>query len=209
MPLAFDATGKMIPPGKVIRTLEEPFMQGSMPSWLTVGSGTASYGAQASTRGYLQMTTGAVSGNAAAIKTSFNINLADQKAILWEVQGLVLDSAGPVQLAMGISASGSVGGFLKQDSADTTAFIAMAGSSAGVPYNLRTSGEATRRRNLGLMLIPATKEMYVFEDDQVMAYRKHTALNLGAVGCDLSVTTREAAAHNFQVSKLKLTLFHD
>lgn len=208
MPIVFDSAGRLVPPGKVARSLEETFILGAMPSWLTASSGTASYGAQASTRGYLQMTTGAVSGNAATVKTNFTVNLADQKAILWEASGLVLDSS-TVQLAMGISNTGSVGSFIKQDSADSTLFVAMAGNSTAVPYNLRNGSEATRRRNLGIMLLPSTREMYVFEDDQVMAYRTHTSLTLGAVSCDLTVTTREAVAHNFQVQKLKITLFND
>ncbi|MEI5672995.1 MULTISPECIES: hypothetical protein [unclassified Nocardioides] len=76
-------------------------------------------------------------------------------------------------------------------------------------YDLRSCGEQSRRRNLSLILIPPTKELLILEDDQVMARKVGSTFTNGTATCNLSITTREASAHYVEMSRVRVTLFHD
>lgn len=219
MPLFWDLNGALVPPGRVAQTFEWWAASGALPSWLTVTSGTPTFTGPSTSRGLLSIATGAVSGNTAQIK-AFNtggIGLANFVGIRWEVFGARVDSVN-VQYAMGIAGSGSVGGYIRQNSnpAELTVSTNMAGNLRGEYLDIRAETEniATHKRNLGLFLLPASvlpgigAELYAMEDDQVMVYRQ-SAINLGSVSPDLTITTQEAVAHTLEITGLRLTLFHN
>jgi hypothetical protein len=201
MPITWDNAGRLVPPGKVTRALEANFLDGTLPAWLTVTTGSAGHGATAST-------TGAVSGNVATVRTAATFSMSDMKAVRWDANGLWFDSSKIMQ-AIGIGNSNGVGGYVRQDSTDDTLQMLMNGEQHSLSYNIRAGGEHARHRNLGLLLLPATRELYVLEDDQVMAYRQSSTFTTGAVRPDLTVVTRENSAHYFRVTQIRLTIWSD
>lgn len=213
MPLFWDPNGTLIPPGRVAQTFDWWAASGALPSWLTVPSGTPTFTGPSTSRGVLSIATGAVSGNTAQLKAfaSGGIGLANFAAIRWEVFGARVDSVN-IQYAMGVAGSGAVGGYLRQNSSppEDSISTSIAGSLRAEPYNIRSDTEqfATHRRNLGIFLLPGSGELFVMEDDQVMAYRQAT-MNLGAVMPDLTVITQEAVAHTLELAGARLTLFHN
>lgn len=215
-PLLRRNDGSLVPSGRVHRTLVEPFINASsLPSWLAVDAGSATYGAMATTRGYLQVTAGTTVNDLARVKTAFTFDTADYREIRFTVEGLQL-SGGTATVTFGLQGTDCGAAF--EDVAGSAIDVQLKVRHVGGPttvldndfYRLRgTNGNGVR--NLTFMVRPAEGFVYLLEDDQVMIAHDTSALwTDGLVDARFQLQTKTAGTgENFQVSQVKLDLIHN
>lgn len=219
---ARDLEGKVVPFGQTKVTYEQSFTFGeALPSWLTVTSGTGSSIANNTTNaGYYVVTTpAATSGSVAQIATS-KIALNQYEAVMFEVDGLYWSSTYALNLAANvavgvrnISPDASSGALLVHDAVDDTAKIAVAGESGGnatlMPYQMRSMGEADKRRNVGVLILPKLKQTIIFESgvSNIIGWKDSAAMATGLAQGLIQITSQEAASHSLRFTTARLTLW--
>jgi len=220
---ARDLEGKVVPFGQTKVTYEASFTFGeALPSWLTVTSGTgASIANNTSNAGYYMVSTpAATAGSKAQIATS-KIALSQYEAVMLEVDGLYWSSNYALNLAAdvavgvrNISPDASAGALLMQATTDAdTAKIAVAGESGAnatpMPYQMRTMGEADKRRNVGVLLLPKLKQTIVFESGitNIIGWKDSTAMGTGLAQGLIEITAQEAVTHALRFTTARLTLW--
>lgn len=219
---ARDLEGKVVPFGQTKVTYEHSFTFGeALPSWLTVTSGTgASIANNTTNAGYYMVTTPAATvGSKAQIATS-KIALSQYQAVMFEVDGLYWSSNYTLNLAAdvavgvrNISPDASAGALLLHASTDETAKIAVAGESGAnatlQPYQMRTMGEADKRRNVGVLLLPQLKQTIVFESGMtnIIGWKDSTAMGTGLAQGLIELTAQEAVSHSLRFTTARLTLW--
>jgi hypothetical protein len=210
MPLITDRAGRYIPQGTVDRRIiDEPFFSGTLPASLTLASGSGAFKSLATTDGGYAISTAATSGSTAELKTAAGINTSSVKAILFELDGLYFSSQS-VQVDVSIGASGSVGVGLRQNATDTTASLIIGGNTIPIPYQLIGGGnQAGNHRNLGLMLIPATKEIVIFESGEAKFIYKAAAFVGGAASPGIKITSRAASTQSATMLRARVTVFQN
>lgn len=215
LPLPRNLDGSLALPGRVRKTLVEPFINTTaMPSWLTLSAGTAVYSTTSTTRGEVAITTGAVSGNQAKIALTTGINIPSVESVLWEIEGFNTDLPTQANTTgdFGIGLSGGGGGGYVTDvtTGNGTAQFntAGAGNLVTTNYQWRNNGEASHRRNIGLLMLVRAKHLYLMEGDQVMAEADYSAVlnTTTTIIPDISLTTREAVAHVMKIAQIRLTI---
>lgn len=211
MPITRDASGRLIFPGTITRSQEESFLGSALPAWLQTTSGTGVFLDKATSDGRYRATTDAASGASANLLTTDTINSAGSAAFLLEYEGLSF-SAQTVQAEMYMRGSNAAGLTLRQNNgADASAVIVANGQVTPINYQFIGSAEsggiAGARRNIGLLYIPSTKEVYVFENREPIAYVKLAAVNGGGLIMGAAVTTRSSSAANLSVGRVRRTLF--
>lgn len=211
MPIYHDLSGGLIPPARTRRTIEESFINTTaLPSWLSVAAGTPTFNTLATSRGHFSLTSGAVSGDMASLTTSFDIVSNYQTAILWEVEGFSATAAtADLDINIGLSGPSWAGAFARHRYNEPTLITNMYGVEQVHSYNIRDGGEYKRKRNLALLMLRETRELFVMEDGQVMAYRTHDTLGaVNPIRPRIEVTTRAAQTAGFELGLVRLTLFH-
>lgn len=207
-----DFQGNVVPFGKVSKVLEENFLLGTLPGWLTVSSGTATYSVPPASRGYAQLATAATNLSVARIQT-FEIDSSLMNSIIWSVEGLSYDTDSLANMGLGIYGTNCGIAFF-QTTANTALrmriYDASGNTDVSFNYRIRGGGEALRRRNLKVMLLPQLEQVYLMEDDQVMYAHDLTGLlQQGNVRCIADVSTTEAVSHYMQFSQVRLELQHN
>ena len=217
MPIQRNALGEPIPRGKVIKELKETWIAGTMPSWLEASSGTASYGATATSSGYIQVTSGTANGNLAVLRTTGTYGPTHYREITWHLDGLRFDTADGSLIDVEIQIAGTnAGGQARTAYSETNSPTYLEARNASgnlrldLDYDLvRTAGAYSR--NVALMIRPDDREIYLLEDDQVMGYLD--AGDSWAEGVALrpliALTNRNAASHYFRIAQARLTLLAD
>lgn len=210
LPLPRNPDGALILPGRIRKTLVEPFLNATaLPSWLTLAAGTATFNTTG--RGEVIVTTGATVGNQAKIAMTAGVNLAAVEAVLWEVEGFYTDFPASPSGDFGIGLAGNGGGAYLTDVANGAGSAQFNTSGSTNPvvtnYNWRLTSEAVRHRNIGLLMLTRAKHIYVLEGDQVMGEADYSAsLVLNTAVPDISITTKETTAHFMKIAQIRLTV---
>jgi len=212
-------TGELVPPGRVVKRRRwDMWDDAALPSWLTSSSGTLSYtgGSQnASARGVVRATTGAVSGNTADIKLANPLALNAYLGLLFIVEGLTFSANSGYDIEMSMLGT-SLGATFFQLTADSRAKIGINGTTDSliVPYTFFTGG----RRNLCIACGGKSMWAWVTENPDVgdcdIGHRRPAALDTtfmttGQVTPTLKITTRQAQAHWFEVAAVEVRAYHN
>lgn len=215
LPLPRDLEGRIVPPGRITKRISADFMfDSALPSWLVVTSGTLTnvLGLDAS-GGRALVTTGTTTGDTATLSTTVGVDISRMESVRWDLEGFVTNNVGTtLDLNVGLrdtgntagvyftQAGGSTNGVRCRYAGDTTTGQA---SNANV-INL---GEGNRNKNISFLLLPKLKHAYYLEDDQVGADWDLSAnLPLGVITPSVTITTKDAAAKNFRIHRVALTV---
>jgi hypothetical protein len=226
-----DSNGHFVAPGQTVQVFDQSFLLGgALPSWLVTSNATGAVGTpaadvgavaiDASNDGYYRVGTSVAStanGDVAAL-VGPTLYTSRIKAAHFEVMGLSFsDDAGidsltaAVQIGIRNVGTASAGGAAGQFSADATAQYRTAGVSGNVDafYRMRTAYEAARKRHLGFLLIPGSKEMYLTEGgiDNVVSFHREAGMADGAVRPLLAITASEAVRKTLRFSRVRLTVW--
>lgn len=220
-----DLAGKIVPFGQTRQVREASFAFGeALPSWLSVSNGAGA--SVAHTTGgpgyYMVNQAAATTGESAGLVTS-EIPTNQYAGILFEVEGLRWENAYTASLAANVlvglqnlSPAPSAGGWLIHRSTDSTAKLGFGGQSSDlevpIGYEMRTTGQANKRRNVGVLLLPGTKELFAFESglDGILGWRDGTGvMQDGLVRGQIRSTTQEAVQHPIRFSGVRLTLWQN
>lgn len=186
------------------------WLGGTLPPWLYVQSGVGSVSAPDVSRGFYQVDTAATVGSIARLAVNQLIDSTFVRAVLFEVDtfAIPVDNS-PVTITLGINGASSSGGFaIQQYNGSSTSLVTATGNSV-LDYNMRSDGEGTARRNIGLLLLPSVKKMAFLEGGRVRGIRSDTGMVDGDLRPGISITAQSAAVHSFRVSQVKLTVWHD
>jgi hypothetical protein len=203
MPLPLAPNGGFAPVGQFAHRREFDVIDGSAPSWVTpVGSATPG-GTEApitpiySTTGVPDcalVTPSATIGALAGLTTSFALDSTAIKMMKITLQGLWFDSPSPL-FALGFFDGGGVsrGARIRDEAMAATGngsetMLERFGPSTSrlkVDYQIKGRQEYARKRNLSFVLLPATKEMYLLENDKVFGYRQAADMVLASGGSSM------------------------
>lgn len=209
MPIQYDIDGRMRPFGATeIVILDAKATDAALPadaesSGVTI---TTSNGLKS-----LSFVTGAVSGNAAYLRTPI-VNNSAYTAIRVDLFGFEVDNTN-VAIRLGVESTtvAEMKAVLRQDSStgDSSGVILMGSETATQSrLNVRINSENTRKKNLSLLLIRRTNETYVLLNDGIYGYFKASTYNgSGAANVQpgFSITTRTAAAVTAKCLRMKIT----
>jgi len=227
-----DNAGAIIYPARVKREWIDNATPGtSAPgSAFSVAAGTYSTPSGwsgTSNQGRASLTTGSVSGNAAAIKGNAPLNVintANFNALSLTLESLNIDADTGADFEMGFQGIGSLGGAsLMHLNGAATAVIRVrnaAGAITDFPTNFtifQASGGGRSRRNVTFLLLPRgymgdnRAFVYILEDDQTMAEVDissvyTTAQNVVPI---FQTVTRTAAARIMSWANVKMAFWHN
>lgn len=214
MPRILGPDGRVVPAGRVSRTLTESFINASaLPSWLSEGgTGTGTFSAVGSTWGYYQLATPATANAEAYVRTSFDIDSSKFHEVSLTLEGLHWSASSGMQREVMLDDIAHTKGIrmIETSGSGLVAATAWPVTSLGdIPLDFITP--ATQRMNLTMMLRPQTKEFFVLRDDQEVAWVDVSAsLTNGTVRPGVRVGNSGTAASNWvRFSQIKLTLVHN
>lgn len=193
-----DARGNPVPSGRVRKRFVADFgVDAALPTWLQAGSGTATINGVGSSQGSARVTSGAVSGNVAALQTvaTFDPGKFTEIAVICEGLEFNTDTLMAPSLRLDIGGGGVA--LVQNETEATASFRIVGGTNTFIPiqYPFRGGGLATQRRNLTLRWRITTQELFVEEDGEVYGYAQSSALLTTApVRPLINVTTKQAAA---------------
>lgn len=208
-----DLMGRDIPEGKVTRELVANFLDGTMPSWLSLISGTASYILPATGKGGLKLETGAINGDVAQIK-SYGIYLGSFLEVSFTVEGFQTDTDTKASIGIGIQDSPRGVGFwqaITSDKLHMRVWGTPSNYEEDIDYRLRGLDAALKSKNITVKILPRKKEIMLLEDDQVMFYydASEYLITNGVVYCNFEIGTKENVAHYITIPQIKLKLVHN
>lgn len=220
-----DAAGRPLYPAKVVKERVWDIIDDSaLPSWLTsVGSSPVlTYDNPSTGRGRLRCQTKSsspTSGDKAGIQTAFNVAAGQFEEISFVVYSVLSDgnSAGSNALVNLSYTNGSTTGFYLRNTTDGAGipanFRAYPSAVKTAPVEISTAGNATNRKDLGIVIRPRSKEIFVcsgdpYEGGGVIYYDVGNFVSPSASPIEFSVQTLEAAQHYLEFSKVKLRLVH-
>lgn len=226
-------TGLFSPPGATKSNLRANFLLGgALPSWLitsntststaTPAADSAPVAMSATEDGYYRVGTKigpgdpTISGDSAVLFGP-ELYTSRVRAIHWQLSGvyfndayvgsLVADCHIGIRNAGGANAGASVG----QTSTETTMQFRSPGVSGTTDarYELRTSAEANKRRSIGVLLLPETKELALTEGDvnNVVDWYREPAMGAGLVRPFVQIVAREGARKSFRFTEAELTVW--
>lgn len=221
--------GSRVKHGLVSRTLTETFIGASaLPSWLTLSSGTGSFGSVASTRGYYQMATAASFNSTSVLKTAFSIDPQYFREIWWELDGVELqkiagESNGWFWYALITNSARTIGGSLEVRNVGTSAFLAYP-SGGNItrdlkwnPFRANSTTNLCARSSVAVVMFPQEKAIAVCNKLQngkydVVHQERFSAWNGGTtVQPEILLWKRDNAAVTqwARFSQISLTLVHN
>jgi hypothetical protein len=226
-----DNTGAVVYPARVKREWTDNATPGSSApgSWLAVAAGTygTPSGWSGTSQGRATLTSGAVSGNAAAIKAAAPLNVintANFNALVLTIESLNIDADTGADYEMGFQGIGSLGGAsLMHLNGATTAVVRVrdgSGTITDFPTNytiFQGSGGGRSRRNVTFALLPRgyvgdnRAFAYILEDDQTMAEVDissvyTTGQNVVPI---FQTITRTAAARIMSWANVRMQIWHN
>lgn len=218
--------GEEIPAGRVVHEYEWSALDGSLPSWLTVGGGTGSFGGLAGAGTgvpYYQIQSGSTLNDVAKLTDNFGgFDISAFDEVRWTLEGFRVDDDTNVQINVGITGTDR-GALLRQGPSNNTyATIREKRTAGNLDTDLNTrqyllrggSNEGQDPRNITIRILPGRELFIVMDGDQYIATH---AMDSGAVssGGTADVTfkvtaqTKEAAAKSIRLAKVKLQLIHN
>lgn len=201
--------GLWVPPGLwALKTKDDDFSAGSMPSWLTATAGTASYGTLPASCP-LTITSAAGASQVARLAGASTFTTTVWAGMLWELDGLKF-STGTASIAIGITGSSSSGIYLRQLDTEDVPYLRWGGGAGQQTVNLALRGNATGVRNLKLVYDFRRKSAYVYSNDQcVGAIEDASAITEGAVSPSVSITSTSSAstAVSLSVMRARMTVW--
>lgn len=232
MTLMRDNAGNVIYPARVKREWTDSAAPGtSAPaSWLSVAAGTYSTPSGwsgASNVGRAVNTSGAVAGNAAAIKAAAPlsvINPANFNALVLTLESISAGADSGGDFEMGFQGIGSAGGAsLMHLNGALTSVIRVrdaAGTITDFPTNypfFQPNGGGRGRKNITFVLFPKgyvgdnRAFAYILEDDQTMAEVDISSVfTTGVNVCPIfQIITRTASASSLSWANVKMQLWHN
>lgn len=197
-----------VPYGRVRRQLVEPFYPTKTAPWLELASGCS--GASLGAGGYHYYEVGHSGGGTCAIRTDFDISIHNYEQVALYVDGFHAsdDSMNP---GIGIKDLGSTRGvsiWTPAGAATATYRAFGAGPDQQVPYGWG-GVEATRRRNLGLIIRPKSREVLLVADDQVIWSRVEPDLQLGNVRFVADATQAGITNGKLRLAQFRVELQHN
>lgn len=201
-----DLNGKEIGLGRVVRKFETDFLDESLPSWIT-SDVVPTYNSISSGDGAAIFATGTSRNDTAQIELP-DIDLSNFKAVRFDLLGLAFDSSVvTVELSFKdnlqiIDSETNEIPFLRINSDSLT--------DEDISFQIRKEGD--KKRNLSLLIIPETKEIYLLQDDQVMYYKKDTDLTFSNPSTPFFLIQNKkenAVAATFRLLKCSLTLYQN
>jgi hypothetical protein len=213
--LRFDLSGKMITPGEMLHRQRFDFIgpTGTFtpPTGLTVSSGTATLSGPDAGIGYLELTTNAAVGAKAGL--SFLPIASGNQAILIEANAVSFSAANPAaDFRIGFAGLSGAGGAAVQLNAADWMFL----TSGTTDDSQRTrtaiainNDDAARRRPIGLLIIPAKKELYLMKRDKVVGYRDCNSSWVDGTTLTpvIEITAQAAVAQKLRLASLTVTTF--
>jgi len=170
-----------IPYGRIRRELVEPFYPTRSAAWLEIPAGSEGASLGPASNHYYEV--GNPSGGLCAIRTAFDISIHNYEQVSLLIDGFHVTNSG-MSPGIGIKDTASTRGvsIWTPANAETATYRAF---GSGVPDQTVPYGwggaEATRRRNLGLVIRPKSREVLLVMDDQVIWSRAEPNLQLGVV----------------------------
>lgn len=228
MSIMRDNTGKIILPGRVTREWVDAVTPGATApaTFLTAAAGTYSTpsGWSGSSDGRAKILTGAVSGNAGAIKGAAPFNViapGNFNALVLTLESLAASDDTGADFEFGFQGNGSVGGasFIHLNGA-TTGVIRTRSSSGTItdfPTNVPLFGDfgaGRSRRTLSFMLFPRgyvgdnRPFAYLVQEDQVLAEADLSgAFDSTLAVCPIfQIVTRTSAARSMSWAQVRLQI---
>lgn len=218
--MLFDSTGKWIMPAGVVRTFDwSPLVDSeALPSWLTL-QGTSpimTVNGIDGDRGYARFQTKSATptaGDEAGVRvTAGNIDSAKFREIGFFVYGWACDSNTPTNVNMLLQyGDTSTGMALNANHSNSlTQFNIRPSVFNALPWELVANNNGTRRKNVGFVVRPATREVFITTGDPaegagIIGYHKGSWLNT-VLPLICVVRTQSAAQRYMEFSRIKLRL---
>lgn len=205
LPVYADLSGRPVPRGRTVRTLEYEALTLPLPDWMPAASQS---GAQslaggalhvAGTSGTLALRTLGVDLNAHEV-VAFTVGAMNVSWYSWLNIGLSLKSdAGDIGVAV-----------FQTNTGQPTARLRLLGAGQpDQPIDYVLAGvELTKHRDLTLVIGRADRSVWLLEGDQVVHYGVYPLLRLGAVRgvLDAAISPPDGSSRELRVSRIGLTL---
>lgn len=211
--LTYGPSGRLILPGKPVHRMHADFFGPSgaytPPSWLAV-TGTATLTDSASSLTRLDLTTGNTVGSIASLALSPSVNSGSFFAIRIDVEAFSFTVQNPAaNIRLGAAGSGSIGGGMIQTPADDSAYLYSGGETNVTSGVFSHLGEnANQRRQLSVLVLNQTRQVFLLEDDMVLSWRDGTSgWTDGVVTPALSIETTSTAVVSARLASITFTLY--
>ncbi len=225
-----DARGRMVPPARVLRSRQAHFDSPALPSWITTDAAgaTTTFGDPEAAPGYVQVAPNpAATQSKGLLRSSGLLPLQDPTvhAAAITVESVRFDAACEVSLEISNDA-GTAGARLRIGAANGQAVTG--GNPSAIPAVVETAtaagwggrtvtalawsatdSEASRRRNLTLLMYPRTKWVTVLMDNEEWFSAARPEMAVAASRWRLTMTTLTAAAHHVRVAQVRDDLWHN
>lgn len=221
-----DFNGNIIPLGKTIRTISEPFFLGTLPGWMTVTGDTGysySIAGPDTDQGYLQVTAAAGVGNRAFLNLFPNgLNFVQTtgipkiKEVIIELDSLVFDSANLTFYVDLRDASGQ-NGFLLTAVGNNPQSVTITGYNANTPTTVNVNydilyqldvPERSYKRNL-VCRFQWDGTYILAEGDSVFCAGKFTSSQINTnylLYPKVWIYNSDTASHYFRVSQVSCSV---
>lgn len=206
-PLPRRPDGALALPGGMTKAIVEDFLFATaLPGWLaasyTGGTGSCTVSNAAAGRGEVALTTPAVSGSQAVIKTASAIDTSKVAWVWWELEGFYVDSNAGISLFMGINDS-TFGAFVRAD--PEPAVRCNAYTSPLLHDWWLSNNEWGRRKNRGLLLLTGQKRLYLMDGDQeIQDVDLTSVLQNGPIFPSVTIRADAAAAKTIKIGRMSL-----
>jgi hypothetical protein len=171
--------GEWVPPGRFQYTRRDSdFLDGALPSWLSVPAvtgqategATTSFGVLPSARSYVKVTSAARASAEARLVCNYSLDTTLYAGCLWELDGLRFDTDQAL-IRLSLAGSSQRGMTFEQGPSDSSAFIRWrsGGGFQQCKYLLRTDGRAYFARNIKLFYNFRQGALYAYQDDVCVA----------------------------------------
>lgn len=216
----FDADGRPAYPGKVVKTLEwDVFADSALPSWLSAlgTSPVSTFTGPATSNGRCRMTTKASSpaiNDVAGIATAFNIDASQFSEIGFYVFSIISDGAdNGSYLSLNYHNGSNAGAdFYSTAGGAGASRLKINSTTENPPWQFVNGGVKSQRKDLGLTIRPAEKEVFVTAGDPydgagVVWHNKGVVTMPTARPFEMKITVANTAAQRyFEFAKVRLRL---
>jgi hypothetical protein len=199
--------GRLILPGKSEHETVWDFADlTTLPSGITLATGTAPVTARSVGRGEVKLTTGAVIGDTASINMPVvHLNFCETVALTIEgVKSAPADC--PEIFSIGMTGATNVGAFAKKEAANTDMYVKYANAGSAVNLNYAPFNPARIETfSLTFLLVCKKKMVYLLEGDQVIGAAEFTSmLTNNTVTPNVTIGTNTAAVKKAGITKIRL-----
>jgi hypothetical protein len=202
--LFHDTAGRLVPRGRLVREVSYHGLTGVLPDWLPVVVGSSHHSPPSQSFGYFR-----ISGTGTIALKSVVLDMAQFDRMVFSVDNLYFDSGVDLNPGIGFkndAATVGVGFFTTHG--DQTCRLRLLGSGqpdVAVRYSW-SGAEATRHRNLSIGVEPASKAVWIAEDDQIFFYGEYPAMVLGDVRAVVDATVTGTVSRVMAIPQVRLRL---